>query len=132
MGLYKFNPILLKEFDDYLKENDTNDMFGYYIDFHINLENNQIDDESYDRMMAEENENHEKIMKQYDDSIKKNELKLAKLEHKYFDKEMQLRKAQAELASVTKANSTPYNNSRIRYDKTKLIRSRHKLMNDES
>lgn len=78
--------------------------------------------------MAEERNHHEKIMKQYD-------LEITKLKYQNIKKDIQLIKAQTELASVSKSdiNTTEFNkysyNTNI---KTKLMKLKSEFIDDES
>ena len=137
--LYKFSPILLKEFDDYLDKNDAKDIISEYIDFELNIRNNLIDHESYDYLMTKERNHHEKIIKQYDDSIRKTDFEISKLKYRYIDKEIQLVKAQSELASITKfdikrENTQTYLSKCLQNtnNKTKLIKPKAKFIEEES
>lgn len=104
--LYKFSPILLKEFNDYLGQNNSNDMISEYINLILSLDNNIFGQKHlYDYLMTKEKNHHEQIIKQYDDSIRKTGLEISKLKYKYIDKEIQLVNAQTELASITKSNN---------------------------
>jgi prophage antirepressor-like protein len=96
--LYKFSPILLKEFDDYLNQNNSCNLISEYIDLELSLQNNPFNlIHSYEYLMAKEKNHHEKIMKQYD-------LEITKLKYQNIKKDIQLIKAQTELASVSKSD----------------------------
>ena len=91
--LYKFSPILMKEFYSYLNDNDDFDEIYHFVNSEIISSNNNLFSLNayYDYLKTKENNHHEKI--------------LTELKYKNIDKEIKLTEAKIKLALLNKKNT---------------------------
>ena len=98
--LYKFSPILLREFDEYLHQDDTNPELIQCINLEmVRHYKKHMTESMYDYMIIKEINQHEEVMAQ------KN-LELSQLRYQYIDKEIQLAKIRSTLAETTSTNTS--------------------------
>jgi hypothetical protein len=97
--LYKFSPILLHEFNNYLnKDNSQNDIIEYNnLEMILNQNSLYMDKNKYEYLIIKENNNHALVMKD-------KELELTKLKYANIDKEIELIKAQTEYETIKTKN----------------------------
>lgn len=89
--LYKFSPILMKQFNIYHKTTDELNPINDYIEIELNFQDNPFNPESmYEYMMLKEKNTHDKFMMSA--NIELHKLELEKLKHRDIDKEIQLAK----------------------------------------
>ena len=102
------------------------DAITEYNNLELALNDNLFDPESlYDYMITKENNLHAKIMKDKD-------FEMAKLKYKYIDKEIELTKARAELASATKMDNKSEKKSDFLPMTRPKSRKRLELIDEES
>ena len=125
--LYKFSPILMKEYNDYMNNNSENDEITNYVNLEIDLNASILDTKSYYKYITMKEKNyHNRYLKEHEKFMSESETNLTKLRYKYIDKEIELAKIQSQIPphvkSFTNTNRTYHNTTRkSKPNKSKFI-----------